>query len=97
MRTIAHEDDLQHMTAKVKKCFRKLEAMGVPVKVWYQTERGYEDYRGYFWIDAECGGSEKWLDYYGNYEGNEKMNKILDDAGLYFEWYNSAFACVYDA
>jgi hypothetical protein len=80
-------------TTNAEKAFKILEEMGVPVR----SSEGYGD-RGYFWISAEEGEeSEVWLNYYSNYWGSPKLNKVLEVHGLYFEWYNAAYACVYDA
>ena len=80
------------MKANVKKAFDTLKKLGCPVKEWDDDERGY------FWIDAEDESAGLWLDYYSDnlFFGSEKMNEILRKHGLYWEWYNSAYGCVYD-
>jgi hypothetical protein len=78
--------------AKAQKAFNELKALGAPVK----SSEGYPD-RGYFWLSAEEEMSELWLDYYSNYWGSDKLNEILEKYGLFKEWYNPAYACVYDA
>jgi len=91
------DEELQHLTAKQKRCFLKLQKMGVPVKIWYQNNPEYEDYRGLFWIDTEEEMSECFLDYYGMPWGSEKLNKVLESADLYYEWANAAYAHVYES
>ena len=73
--------------------FIELQAAGCPVKTWEAGDRGH------FWIDAEEPEAEGWLDYWSTslMSGSDQLNDILSDHGLYFEWYNSAYACVYDA
>jgi hypothetical protein len=78
------------MIKKHKVAFNKLKALGIPVKTWD------DDSRGYFYIDCEEYGAEEHLDYYSLYWGSDKLNSILKQAGLYYEWYNPAYACVYD-
>ena len=72
--------------------FLKLQSRGCPVKTW-----SYGD-RGHFWISAEEPGFSEWLDYWSTalIAGSEILNDILEHYGLYFEWQNSAVACVYD-
>jgi hypothetical protein len=80
------------MTKNAEKAFNELKEMGVPVR----SSEGYGD-RGYFWISAEEGEeSEVWLDYYSNFWGSDKLNAVLDKYGLFFEWYNPAYANVWD-
>jgi len=83
------------MKNHAKKAFNALRKMGIQVRE--ADESKWAD-RGHFWIDCECGDTATTmaLEYYSNYEGSDELNKILDDNGLYFEWYNAAFACVYD-
>jgi hypothetical protein len=80
------------MKANVKKAFDTLKMLGCPVKEWDGDDRGH------FWIDAEEENAELWLDYWNTdlAFGSDKLNQILDDNGLYWEWYNSAYGCVYD-
>jgi hypothetical protein len=80
------------MKAHARKAFKKLEKLGCPVKEWH------DDSRGHFWISAEEGDHYLWLDYYDDemYWGSKKLQKILEDNDLYFEWYNPGYACVYD-
>ena len=89
-------EEVSHMTKSSISAFIKLKKAGCPVKVWHQNDPKYMDYRGYFWIDTEESGAESWLDYYNQMMGHEKLVDILDTAGLYFEWENSAVACVFD-
>jgi len=96
MKTILDNAKLSHMPANAIKAFRELEALGAPVKVWHITDENDSDYRGYFWIDAERYDSSLWADYYDNFWGSDKLNDILEANGLYFEWYNAAYSCVYD-
>lgn len=93
------DEELAHMPSKVKTAFLKLQKLGCPVKIWWQTDPNYMDYRGYFWISTEETSSWEWLDYYSTALvcGSEKLREILDKADLYFEWENPAIAGVYDA
>lgn len=79
------------MTRKARTAFNQLKKIGVPVKEWH------DDSRGHFWIDAEEPDAPLFLDYYDLYWGSARLNKILEVNDLYFEWHNSAYACVYDA
>tara|TARA_R100000988_G_scaffold68123_1_gene34775 strand:+ start:3370 stop:3633 length:264 start_codon:yes stop_codon:yes gene_type:complete len=81
-------------TKKQTIAFNKLKQLGIPVK----NSDDYDDDRGVFWIDCEEYGAELHLDYWSTQLmcGSDKLNKILNEAGLYFEWYNSAYACVYE-
>lgn len=92
------KEDFEHMTPNAKKAFKELLKLGAPVKIWYQTDPNYQDYRGYFWISAEEGCSWEWLDFYSPSlsMGSLKLNKVLDKYELYFEWENAAVAGVYD-
>ena len=85
--------DVAHMTEKSIKAFIKLRQIGCPVRL----SEDYDD-RGYFWIDGESEYSELFLDYYSMtmVEGSPELQQILEDNGLYFEWYNPAYACVYE-
>lgn len=78
------------MKASYKSAFDKLKANGIAVR-----ESNSEDY-GVFWIDCETGSveTELALDYYDNPGGSDFLNKTLEGAGLYFEWYNPAYATV---
>ena len=80
------------MNAKQQKAFDTLKAKGIKVR-----ESESEDY-GVFWIDCETGSIETMiaLDYYDNMEGSDFLNKTLEKANLYFEWYNAAYATVKD-
>ena len=80
------------MNSKARKCFKELEKAGCPVKEWYTDERGH------FWIDGEEEGATEWLDYWNmnRIAGSDRLNRILNKHGLYFEWQNSAYAHVYD-
>lgn len=89
------DEELAHMPSKVQTAFLKLQKMGVPVKVWWQLDPQYQDYRGYFWIDCEEQDAEQFYNYWEMYE-DEKCEAILDKAGVYAEWYNPAYLCVYD-
>lgn len=80
----------EEMAPNAIKAFLKLQSLGCPVKTW-----SYGD-RGHFWIDAEEPEAEGWLDYYGNYSGSEVLNDVLKQNGLWFEWQNSAVACVFN-
>ena len=81
------------MTVAAANAFLLLQEKGCPVKTWNGGDRGH------FWIDAEEMEAEGWLDYWSTslMAGSEELNDILSDHDLYFEWYNSAYACVYDA
>lgn len=83
------------MTHDQLKCMTKLKTLGIAV----QSSEGYEgENRGIFWIWTE-GVTEETadhLDYYGNFWGSDKLNKILGDAGLYFEWNNPAYATIWE-
>ena len=72
--------------------FIKLQDLGCPVKTWYQNDRGH------FWIDSEESSSEEFLDYWNTnlMFGSQVLTDVLEEHGLYFEWQNSAEACVYD-
>ena len=72
--------------------FLKLQSMGCPVKTWYDGDRGH------FWISAEEPESGEWLDYWSTSLicGSDVLNDVLSYYGLYFEWQNSAVACVYN-
>jgi len=85
--------DVAHMTEESIKAFIKLRQIGCPVRL----SENYDD-RGYFWIDGESQYSELFLDYYSMtmVEGSPELQQILEDNGLYFEWYNPAYACVYE-
>ena len=78
------------MQKRARKAFNALKKMGCPVKEWDGNDRGH------FWINAEEENAGEWLDYYNLFEGSKKLNEILNSNGLYFEWTNSAFGCVYD-
>lgn len=80
------------MPVDAANAFITLQEAGCPVKTWDGGNRGH------FWIDAEEPEAEGWLDYWASdlMFGSDRLNGILEDAGLYFEWYNSAYACVYD-
>jgi len=80
------------MKTSYRKAFDKLKAKGISVR-----ESETEDY-GVFWIDCETGSvqTELALDYYDNPEGSDFLNKTLEGAGLYFEWYNAAYATVHE-
>ena len=81
------------MSVDAAGAFLELQAAGCPVKTWEAGDRGH------FWIDCEEPEAEGWLDYWNMtlMSGSDRLNQILEGAGLYFEWYNSAYACVYDA
>jgi hypothetical protein len=78
------------MNGKIKKCFDRLKKLGCPVKEWHNEERGH------FWIDAEEEYAELWLHYDSLAFGSDRLNKILDEYGLYWEWDNCAVGCVFD-
>lgn len=73
--------------------FIELKEAGCPVKEWHNSERGH------FWIDSEESSAGGWLDYWSTslMAGSDRLNEILDKHGLYFEWYNSAYAHVYNS
>ena len=91
---ILQYEDVDHMTQSTLDCFVKLVQLGVPAKIWFQTDPKFMDYRGFFWIDAEAEGAEVWLDYWNTMSGHDKLKNILNEAGLYFEWENSSVATV---
>lgn len=78
------------MKAEHQKAFDKLRMAGIDVR-----ESESEDY-GIFWINCETDSVEtqQALEYYDNYWGSEFLNDTLEKAGLYFEWYNPAYATV---
>ena len=82
------------MKKEARAAFNKLKKLGCPVR---ESQPIYPD-RGHFWIDAESPDAYEWLDYWSAdlSFGSDKLNKILLDHGLYWEWYNSAYGCVYD-
>jgi hypothetical protein len=92
------QEEISHMTSESIKAFIELKKLGCPIDVWYQNKKGYEDYRGFFWLRAEESEAEEWLDYWDSdmYWGSDKLRKILEKNGLYFEWQNSAVGCVYE-
>jgi len=90
-----NDNELAHMPSKVKTAFLKLQSLNAPVKIWHDTNPNSQNYRGYFWISAEE-GKDEWLDYYSNFWGSERLNDILNKAGLYWEWQNPAWGNVYD-
>jgi hypothetical protein len=79
------------MKKEARAAFNKLKKLGCPVR------ESHHD-RGHFWIDAESPDAYEWLDYWSPelWAGSDKLNKILLDHGLYWEWHNSAYGCVYD-
>lgn len=79
------------MAPQAADAFIELQKAGCPVKTWHNDERGY------FWIDGEEVGAGDWLDYWNMslIGGSDRLNRILEKHGLYFEWYNSAYAHVY--
>lgn len=85
--------DVEHMSEGAIKAFIELRKIGCPVRL----SDTYEN-RGYFWIDGESQYSELFLDYYDMrmVEGSPELQQILEDNGLYFEWENPAYACVYE-
>ena len=91
------KDEISHMTPSSIKAFIELKKLGCPIDIWYQNNPKYQDYRGYFWIKCEEYDAESWLDYYDSemYWGSERLQRILEKHGLYFEYQNSAVACVY--
>lgn len=89
------DEELNHLNSKQKTAFLKLQKLGCPVKIWWQNDLKYMEYRGLFWIDSEEYEAEEFLDYYSNYWGSEVLTKTLEKAGLYYEWQNSAVACVH--
>ena len=89
------DEELAHMPNKVKTAFLKLQKMGVPVKIWHNVDPNYSEYRGYFWIDCEEQDNKIFYDYWEMYL-DPKCEDILETAGVYSEWYNPAYLCVYD-
>lgn len=89
LRTTLIEDGMAPHAADA---FIELHEAGCPVKDWHNDERGH------FWIDAEESAAGDWLDYWNTslVAGSDRLNEILEKHGLYFEWYNSAYAHVYD-
>jgi hypothetical protein len=81
------------MAQNAASAFVELQKAGCPVKTWDTGERGH------FWIDAEESGAGEWLDYWSTalMAGSDKLNRILEKHGLYFEWYNSGYAHVYNS
>tara|TARA_R110000772_G_scaffold6250_12_gene21965 strand:- start:349 stop:594 length:246 start_codon:yes stop_codon:yes gene_type:complete len=80
------------MKKHARKAFNALKKLGCPVK-----ECDWED-RGHFWIDGEDPEAEGWIDYWDMNlsAGSDKLNEILAENGLYWEWQNSAWGNVYD-
>jgi len=89
--------EIEHMTEEAIKAFIELKKIGCPVRM-SKNLYGKCDDRGYFWIDCETEYAGLFLDYYNMSmsEGSPELQKILEDNGLYFEWYNPAYACVYE-
>lgn len=77
------------MKRNARTAFNQLKKLGCPVKEWHGDDRGY------FWIDAEENRGD-WLDYWSNYSGSDLLNEILNNNGLYWEWHNPGYGCVYD-
>lgn len=83
---------MKDLKKRAEKAFNELKKLGAPVR----SSEGYPD-RGLFWLWAELGEeSEPWLDYYSNFWGSDKLNAVLEKYGLWFEWYNPAYAVVYE-
>tara|TARA_R110000851_G_scaffold315600_1_gene478231 strand:+ start:6708 stop:6953 length:246 start_codon:yes stop_codon:yes gene_type:complete len=80
------------MKRHARKAFTELKKAGCPVKEWHN------DSRGHFWIDAEEPEGEDWLDYWKNdiFFGSDRLNSILKENGLYWEWANCAVGHVHD-
>jgi hypothetical protein len=80
------------MPAHAIKAFLALQSAGCPVKTWDHGDRGH------FWIDAEEPEASDWLEYWSMelMSGSKKLNKILNDNNLYFEWANPGYASVYN-
>lgn len=82
---------------RVVDAYNKLREMNIAVMQW---DSGPEtaDHRGHFWIWSEGITVETGVhtDYYNNFWGSDTLNKILENAGLYSEWSNPAYSCVYD-
>lgn len=78
------------MKAEHQKAFDKLRMKGIDVR-----ESESEDY-GIFWINCETDSVEtqQALEYYDNYWGSDFLNDTLEKHGLYFEWYNAAYATI---
>lgn len=84
------------MKRNYRKAFSALQKIGAPV---FENEDGV-------WISAEDNYDEIWADYYDCYmwdhDGwafgiNGKINKILDDNGLFAEWQNPGLLWVCEA
>lgn len=78
------------MEAKHRQAFDKLKKAGIEVR------EPYDESYGIFWINCETGSVEthQALEYYDNFWGSKFLNDTLEEAGLYFEWYNPAYATV---
>lgn len=92
-----HPSEIEHMSEGAIKAFIELKKIGCPVRVSDNLYGKCND-RGYFWIDGESQYSELFLDYYNTsmYSGSPELQQILEDNGLYFEWENPAYACVWE-
>lgn len=92
-----HPSEIEHMSEGAIKAFIELKKIGCPVRVSDNLYGKCND-RGYFWIDGESQYSELFLDYYDMrmVEGSPELQQILEDNGLYFEWENPAYACVWE-
>jgi len=89
------------MKRHARRAFNKLKKLKINV-VDSKEYNECGDYRGHFWIGCEGGmrgedHTELHVDYYSKFWGSDELNEILDAEGLYFEWYNAAYANVYDA
>tara|TARA_R100001377_G_scaffold51547_1_gene30143 strand:- start:2863 stop:3126 length:264 start_codon:yes stop_codon:yes gene_type:complete len=82
------------MTTQERKVFNKLKKIGIAVREPMEWDNN--GHYGVFWIDCEqAGENDKTFlhaDYYGKFWGSDILNETLDEAGLYFEWVNAAYA-----
>jgi len=82
------------MTRQQRKAFDKLKKLGIAVREPMEWDN--DGHFGIFWIDCEdCGENDMTFlhaDYYEKFWGSDTLNNILDEAGLYFEWVNAAYA-----
>ena len=91
------QEEINHLTPEQLDAFIKLDKLGVPVKIYDQQNPKLEDYRGVFSIDSEEEGCELFVDYFNpaKFMGTDEMNKIIYDAGLYWDWENPGWINVH--
>jgi len=88
------------MERHAKNAYNTLKKMGVPMYI-------HEGESYHFLISAEENYDTIWADYYAMSDGtygdlcdfgiNEKINRVLNDYGLFSEWQNPGAVAVFDA